>query len=293
MLFVKADKPVKSAVAVAALRAASVKEQRSIANPDYLAHNFVRGIYSLILALPIGISRKLIEKISPGSYCYFLARTQFIDHHFTHAITNNIKQVVILGAGFDTRANRLLNKNDKAIVYEIDLPSTQNDKHEKMRSANIRFNPNVVYIPHDLNGSSLKDILIKNGFSLDQPSLFIFEGISYYLQEKSINDLFSFICQSCAKESSIVFDYSLETFVQGMKDTYGAEKMQNWLRRNNEKFQFGINEGKLKAFLKKYEMSLTEDIGSKEILDRYLKAEDGLTIGQPLGHLRLAHAVYK
>jgi O-methyltransferase involved in polyketide biosynthesis len=44
-----------------------------------------------------------------------------------------------------------------------------------------------------------------NGFRFDQPCFFIFEGVSYYLQEHAAKNLFKFVGQHCAKGSSIAF----------------------------------------------------------------------------------------
>ena len=291
MLSPSIDKPVKSAIAVAALRAASSREKnRTIANPDHLAKYFVRGAYSLILAMPKKISRAIIERISPGSYCYFLARTQFIDHHFRNAIESNFKQIVILGAGYDTRASRLLDRHSDVLVYEIDLPNTQQDKIEKMKQNNFPDIVNVRYIPQDFNNCSLKEVLKNHNFDFSQPALFIFEGISYYLEENSNSEIFKLISSECAKNSRIVFDYSLKSFVEGDTTTYGSKKMQAWLRKNNEPFKFGLQKSEIKSYLNDLGLSLFEDIGSQELSTRYLTPKNGNSIGKPLGHLRLAVA---
>jgi methyltransferase (TIGR00027 family) len=128
------QKPIRSAEAVSMLRAASAREQdATVRNPDYLATHFVGGgLYGMLLRLPHALSRRLIERISPGSYCYFLARTQFIDGHLNRAIDNGVRQIVILGAGYDSRASRFQSRLGRVRLFEVDLSATQQAKRERM-----------------------------------------------------------------------------------------------------------------------------------------------------------------
>jgi methyltransferase (TIGR00027 family) len=290
----QSTRPIRSAEAVAALRAASTREaDPTVANPDHVARYFVSGgLYSLLINLPLRISRHLIEWITPGSYCYFLARTRFIDDYFTQAVSRNLKQFVILGAGYDSRSSRLLSKDNDLTVFEIDLPATQQDKLDKMKKAGLSTKAgNVVYIPNNFNDTALEDILRVNGFRFDQPCFFVFEGVSYYIEEQVVRDVFTFVGKDCARGSAIVFDYSLKSFVDGGEDTYGGKKMQKWLRKNNELFKFGLHAGELGAFLSAMGLRVAEDIGPDEFGARYLRTTSGKFIGKPLGHLRLAYAI--
>jgi methyltransferase (TIGR00027 family) len=285
-------RPIRSAIAVAALRAASTKEaDPAIANPDHQARYFVSGVYTLLVSLPFRLSRRIIEWITPGSYSYFLARTWFIDHYFKQAVSRNIKQMVILGAGYDSRASRLLGNDNDITIFEIDLPATQQDKLRKMKKAGLLTQANkVVYIPDNFNEAGLEHMLRENGFDFEKPCFFIFEGVSYYLEEQSVIDVFKFVGERCAKGSAIAFDYSIKSFVEGQENTYGGKKMQKWLKKNNEPFKFGLHVGDLAAFLKATSLHVAEDIGPDDFSVRYLQTASGRIIGKPLGHLRLAYA---
>jgi methyltransferase (TIGR00027 family) len=289
---VQSTRPIRSAIAVAALRAASTKEaDPTIANPDHLARYFVSGLYALLINLPFHFSRHLIEWITPGSYCYFLARTRFIDHYFKHAVAQNIKQIVILGAGYDSRALRLLGEDSDITVFEIDLPATQQDKLQKMEKTGLSTQAHkVVYITDNFDDAGLENMLRENGFDFGMPCFFIFEGVSYYLEEQSVRDIFYFVGEHCATGSAVAFDYSIQSFVEGGDNTYGGKKMQQWLKKNKEPFKFGLPVGELDAFLKATRLKVVEDIGPDDFSVRYLQTTSGRIIGKPLGHLRLAYA---
>jgi methyltransferase (TIGR00027 family) len=282
-------KPIRSAEAVAALRAASAKESdQRIANPDRLAKRFVSYPYSILLGLPSYLGRRIIEHIAPGGYCYFLSRTRYIDEQLLKAIENGITQVVILGAGYDTRASRFTQELKDATVFEVDLPSTQKVKLERMEAAEIRSSKQTTYIAHDFNIHAIDESLMSNGFRFDKPAFFIWEGVSYYLREKAVQDVFKLVSEQCAKGSCIVFDYALRSFVDGGENTYGAKKIHKWLKKNNEHFHFGINSSELAPYLNTIGLTLKDDIGPEEIQSRFLTRDDGSSVGKPYGHLRMA-----
>lgn len=286
------DKPVRSAEAVAALRAASAREaDPTVRNPDYLARHFVRGVYKLILGLPKRVSRELIERITPGSYGYFLARTRFIDEHLLKAVERGVRQVVILGAGYDSRPNRFESRLAGIRLFEIDLPSTQASKRERMRARGIAEPPNVVYVPHDFNSRSLLSALRQHAFATDLPTLFIWEGVTYYLEESSVTAVLASVVGECASGSSLILDYSLRSFVEGDATTYGGTAMHRWLKKNNERFLFGLNAGELQRYLSPFRLAVTDDLGAADLCRQYLTDRHDALVGQPLGHLRMAHAI--
>jgi methyltransferase (TIGR00027 family) len=287
-------KPVKSAMAVAALRAASGRESDpAVRNPDYLARHFVGGLYSLILALPRAISRKVIEKISPGSYCYFLARTRFIDDSLSLAVGQGVNQIVILGAGYDSRAHRFAQHSNAGVLqfFEVDLSATQLAKRKRMHVQGISELSNVRYVAHDFNSGQLMTALKENGFKSECPTFFIWEGVSYYLSEAAVVDVFQLLANQCAAGSSLAFDYSLRSFVKGATNTYGGKSMQAWLLKNKERFLFGLEPGELQHYLKAFNLIVTEDLGAADLHQKYLIDSKGRSIGESLGHLRLARAV--
>jgi methyltransferase (TIGR00027 family) len=75
---------------------------------------------------------KQTDAIMPGIYGTQICRTRFIDDAVQAALSQGIGQVMILGAGFDTRPYRLSGL-EHVKAFEVDLPSVQEDKKKKLQ----------------------------------------------------------------------------------------------------------------------------------------------------------------
>lgn len=60
---------------------------------------------------------------APGSYEYFIARTAFFDAAVRRALDENVPQIVLLGAGYDSRAYRFADRIRDTRIFELDVPS--------------------------------------------------------------------------------------------------------------------------------------------------------------------------
>ncbi len=77
------------------------------------------------------IRKKFVKKnaqMTPGAYAYVLARTVFFDGLFTDSINKQITQIVLLGAGYDSRAFRFEAISRRSRIFELDIATTQQRK---------------------------------------------------------------------------------------------------------------------------------------------------------------------
>lgn len=126
------------------------------------------------------------------------ARTAFIDQATLEAINEGIRQVVILAAGYDARALRFATPGVR--FYEIDHPATGQDKRRRL--AAVGAPPDTaIHIPHDLIAGELHGALAHAGYSAENPSLFICEGLLLYLERPVIERLLA-EARSCAADGS-------------------------------------------------------------------------------------------
>jgi O-methyltransferase involved in polyketide biosynthesis len=58
-------------------------------------------------------------------YEYIIARTKYIDAAFIQALKQDFDQVVIFGAGLDSRELRFQDINQATKIFELDAPITQ------------------------------------------------------------------------------------------------------------------------------------------------------------------------
>ena len=141
-----------------------------------------------------------------GSVIMMIIRTRFIEERLEHAIRDGMSQVVILGAGFDTRAYRLTELLKAARVFEVDQPSTQEYKKRRIRETGIEVPPNLTYVPVDFRHDKLGDVLTAAGYDSSQKTFFIWEGVTMYLPEAAVEETLRWVAAQ-APGSTIIFDF--------------------------------------------------------------------------------------
>lgn len=115
------------------------------------------------------------------TFAWLAARTRFFDDAVTDALDAGIRQVVVLGAGYDSRAWRLARPGVR--FFEVDHPATQSDKRGRAPAAGPR------YVPVDLGVDEPREALSAAGHDPARPSLFIAEGLTMYLTEARVREL--------------------------------------------------------------------------------------------------------
>lgn len=128
-------------------------------------------------------------------------RTRFFDD-FLSASMASINQVVILGAGMDTRAFRLP-WNPDTRLYEIDQPDVIQLKESLLDSTPAICHRQV--IPIDLRDSWSKKLLQK-GFDTKIPSIWLLEGVLYYLSHPDASALLNTITDLSTNDSFLGAD---------------------------------------------------------------------------------------
>ena len=173
-------KPSRTAGYTCMCRAVSFMEKNPFyKSDDYIAPKILPAIISLLLKLKIiNLKRGLLSP--KGLYEYVIARTKFIDNVFSSVIANGFDQILIFGAGYDSRGIRLSNKNQKTKVFELDIPITQNAKIKQFKKRDITVLSNVIYIPIDFNKERIEEKLKKHQFKPQKRTLFILEGLIMY-----------------------------------------------------------------------------------------------------------------
>jgi methyltransferase (TIGR00027 family) len=104
-------------------------------------------------------------------------RTRYFDDMLERHIRSRLGQVVILGAGLDTRAVR---KQAPGVMYfEIDDPATLELKQMCYERHGIAAN--VTFIPGNYVTNGLIDLLERHHFDFEAPTYIIWEGNTMYL----------------------------------------------------------------------------------------------------------------
>jgi len=279
---------IQSAETVAALRAVAVSDT-ALSTPcrDAFAHCFLNSRSRRLLDLvPHGLIKALLNLAAPGSYAFTVARTRHFDEALLSALRDGATQIVILGAGYDSRALRFQRALQGARVFELDHPGTQARKVKMLAETNTQFPSNVTLIDIDFSRQSFAKALFRHGFDRRQKTLFLWEGVSYYLPEAAVTAVLDFVA-SAARGSAVVFDYAVARFVAGHTDTYGGRQVARWLKKIGEPFLFGLAPSEAPAFLARHGLRAASHVGPADLERLYLGTTDGRPAGRTLGHVRI------
>ncbi len=218
---------------------------------DPFAKNFLDKFYRLIIKNKIltKIAISFFDRNFPNTHGTIAIRVRFIDDYLKTCIDNKIEQLVIMGAGFDTRAYRLNELNEKIKIFEIDHPATQKTKKEKIRNIFGTIPSNVIYVPVDFNNEKPGKRLIESGYYRNLKTLFIWEGVTMYLEPSAVDETLSFVVNNSGKGSSIIFDYLFKSIVDGTDEHYLAKRLRRLVKLKGEPYLFGIEEGVVANFL--------------------------------------------
>jgi methyltransferase (TIGR00027 family) len=285
----------ETALFAALYRAVANKESKNERlGPDYLAEYFLPSHFRFFIKfkkIRANVKKKG-KKLTPGAYEYMLARTAFFDNVFIDALNKNIPQIVLLGAGYDTRAYRFVKLNNTTKIIELDIATTQNRKTKCLKKAQIDFPKHVTLVPIDFNKESLKNVLEKSGYQNNEKSLFIWEGVSYYLEPDSVDATLEFVNNYSHNESVIAFDYAISISEENIDNYYGVKEFaQTWRKhRSNELFKFAIDEGKIESFFEQRGLKIINHLNNREIEKTFFLNKNRSLIGQITGSFRFAMA---
>lgn len=204
----------------------------------------------------------------PGARAVGVARTRLIDKRLTEALNQGARQVVILGAGYDTRAYRI-DGIEQAEVFEIDHPSTSKAKREHLEKQLGKLPERVQFISADLNHQSLDDVLAATNFDANLRTFFIWEGVTNYLTAEAVDAGFRNM-HKLVTAGSIIFTYVDKAVIEASDKFEGTTKLKQVLAQAGERWTFGFNPSELNEYLAKRGFHLVEDVGSVELRARYL-----------------------
>ncbi len=237
---------------------------------DPVAKDLVGAPVRLMMQLAIlrNFTIKQTDGVGRGIFGAQICRTRYIDDAVQAALSRRIGQVVILGAGLDTRPYRLSGM-EGVKVFEVDLPAVQNDKKKKIQKHFGRLPDNVTFAPIDFDTQRLEAVLAGTTFDASRPAVFIWEGVTQYLSQEAVQQTLGLVGKS-APGSVIVFTYVLKSVIERRSDIPGAEHMLDIIAKSSP-WVFGLEPSGLPAFLETFHLTLVEDVGDADYQERYLK----------------------
>ena len=203
----------------------------------------------------------------PGSRTSLIARTRWIDDYLTRALNSGARQVVLLGAGFDSRPYRLA-ATGRVQFFEIDHPNTSAVKRGHVARSLGTLPAHVRFVPVDFRRQSVRQALEEAGFDPSERSLFLWEGVSNYLTEESVRETLSFVAGLSAG-TQLVFTYVDDAVIRNPAASIGGHEVQQAFARLQEPWTFGIPPDHATAFFEKCGLSLDSDLSAAEYRKPY------------------------
>jgi methyltransferase (TIGR00027 family) len=286
------DRLKSSAIGAATVRAfAALEADERLRNPDHLAQALLDpGSGAVPQAGAVDSFRAQLEGILPGAYHFQNSRTMYFDDLVRQALADGMRQVVILGAGFDTRAYRIGDPDGGARFFEVDAPALQAEKRAKIAHLFGQEPAHVAYLPLDFNIQSLAELLAVPGYDAALPTFFLWEGVTYYLTAAGIDATLGFVAGHAAPGSRIAFDYMPAGMIDGSGSYYGGAESRSYMGKFGEPLLFGIQEDGIAAFLEDRGFALRSAISFADLERRYLTEPNGALHGRVSGYVRIAEA---
>ena len=225
-----------------------------------------------------------IDRRWPGARTSGIARTRLIDDWIGQA-AHGIDQVVLLGAGFDTRAWRL-DTLASARIFEVDHPNTASVKQERLRSAHADLKK-ATFVKVDFETDDFDQLLRAAGFDPARPAIVVWEGVSQYLTGEAVCGVMRWVGR-LAPGSRFIFTYVHEGVLNGSVAFVGADKVIAKVDGSGEPWRFGLLPEELPAFLRERGLSLLSDLGADEYRAQVMGAESRHMQGYSFYHTVLA-----
>ena len=189
-------------------------------------------------------------------------RTRYFDDMLDRQIAAGIRQVVVLGAGLDTRAAR---KPAAGVTYfEIDDAATLALKQRCYRRQAI--DADVRFIPANYVADGLIDLLDDHGFDFDQPTYIIWEGNTMYLpmdcNTRVITDLTRHL-----REFRLSFDYMADAVVTKTTGDSGIARMVDSFAAMGAPWLSGI--GDVNRLASELGLTVVDNFKTAELNERY------------------------
>jgi methyltransferase (TIGR00027 family) len=286
--------PRSTAEAACGLRAAGALEQDpAVRCPDHMAAGFLGGLNVTTLAkhrVTRGLVLRSVNRRVPGAYTFEIVRARFIDEIVLGEAVAGLDELILLGAGLDSRAYRLAEQLRGVHVIEVDHPASQASKRARLRRLLGHEPDHVTFVAIDFTREDLDAALAAVGHDRSARTLFIWSGVSPYLPEDAVAGILLWVADHGSPRTSIVFDALWAEAINGSGEYYGAAELRKATEEVGEPLRWGIPEGRVDETLSRFGLQTERTLTSDDARAAYLKRSDGTLHDRPYGFGVLLHA---
>ena len=259
----------KTALGVAIRRAAHQLVDHPPVLDDPIALSLVGNVY------PHRMERAM-HPVARDFRCFMAARSRYAEDQLAVAVSQGVRQYVVLGAGLDTFAYR--NPFPDLRVFEVDFPATQEWKREMLAQAGIPVPPNLTFLPIDFEHHTLAEGLATAQFDASIPAFFGWLGVVPYLTLGAFRSTLETIA-AMPPGSAVSFDYGRDPSTLGPLGRIAFDRLASRVAAAGEPFQLFFTTDSMAAEFTRAGFSRFEQLDTEHINERYFKDRaDGLKL---------------
>lgn len=149
----------------------------------------------LVLGSTLGAVRALEGEV--------LVRSRYVEDVFEERYASGMRQVIVLGAGFDTMA--IKHRGRGCTFFEVDHPATQTEKR-RILARHKGLGDDITFVPVDFAQDDMGAELDKAGFDAAAPTFVSWLGVAMYLEQAVVIASLTALATRLATGSELVFD---------------------------------------------------------------------------------------
>ncbi len=230
---------------------------------------------SRALLMPLKAAGPLVRRAErlelAGLAASGLCRHAFIDAHLLGALTD-VEQVLVLGAGYDSRAYRFATEIGQRPVYEVDLAPLSRRKASIVAANPDRFGATAIHrVEIDFRTQSLGEQLAAAGFAAQRPTFVAWEGVSMYLDRAAVRVTLDALSSLCGSGSVLAMDFWQRV---GGRSTYGQVRRigERAVRLIGEPITFALPAADAPGWLRAQDFAVLDLAQDDAMSDRYATA---------------------
>jgi methyltransferase (TIGR00027 family) len=186
------------------------------------------------------IARRL-DGVFPPMETWLGLRVAYLDRMVARSVDRlGVRQIVILGAGYDTRAARLPRAGVR--FFEVDHPATQANKCERVGRLPGYPVDAATYVSCNFEREDPIERLVANGLSPTEPTLVIWEGVVPYLTEPAVRATATRLASGLDPRSLVAFDFVGKKFASGQSISDKDKETRAYVGDLGEPIRYGTDD---------------------------------------------------
>lgn len=249
-----------------------VAERAVLADMGVLSDPFARRMLTPSMAAMFLVAQQLPYRVRARSVTLagLAARVLWFDAQVAMALDAGIRQIAVIGAGYDSRAWRF--RRDGVQFFELDHRATQQDKARRAPG------PGPTYVEADLTTQGAAEALREHGLDATRPALFIVEGVTMYLREEVVRRQLGELGRSSAVDSRLVVDFYPPRDA-GTSLNHRQLRLQRLARAGSgEAFMLAVDRPQAVELVEASGWDVNEETGMREAARARVPRESGLPV---------------